>query len=163
MCVFCLLSQIEFTYFLSPKPPGVPKLELGVEPYFPLEPILSEEFWTADSKCWRRPNEETCQLGTMSFFVVKCLQFFHILNQWIHFFWLTDCTTNLFNFQAQLRGFNIKFAHWFLINFPGSNLQEKEKKRQGEKQTPGLLVKNIFLKVHRIEHYLRNDMMILNP
>ena len=32
MCVFCLLSQIEFTYFLSP---GVPKLEFGVEPYFP--------------------------------------------------------------------------------------------------------------------------------
>ena len=33
MCVFCLLSQIEFTYFLSP---GVPKLEFGGEPFFPL-------------------------------------------------------------------------------------------------------------------------------
>ena len=51
---------------------------------------------------------------------------------------LTDFTANLFNFQAQLRGFNIKFALWFLVNFPRSNLQEKEKKGQGEKQTPGL-------------------------
>ena len=57
---------------------------------------------------------------------------------------LTDFTANLFNFQAQLRGFNIKFALWFLVNFPGSNLQEKEKKRQGEKQSPGLLVKKNF-------------------
>ena len=35
---------------------------------------------TADSKCWRRPNEETYLLGTKSFFVVK--MFAIIRNNW---------------------------------------------------------------------------------
>ena len=62
-----------FTYFLSTNHQVCQNWakieECGWAIFSP--PILSEEFWTADSKCWRRPNQETYLLGTKSFFVVE--------------------------------------------------------------------------------------------
>ena len=59
-----------FTYFLSTNHQVCQNWakieECGWAIFSP--PILSEEFWTADSKCWRRPNQETDLLGTKSFF-----------------------------------------------------------------------------------------------
>ena len=53
MCVFCLLSQIEFTYYLSP---GVPKLEFGVEPFCPLREGVNEKKTFSFGHC---PNHLT--------------------------------------------------------------------------------------------------------